>query len=200
MKLYYKPGACSLASHIVLLETGLDFTLEQVDLAKKVTEHGDNYLHINPKGQVPALLLDDGTLLTEGAAILQYLADSAPARQLLAPTGNLHRYQTVAWLNYIGSELHRSYSPLFRPTVPDAYKATVREELERKLRYVNDELAGKQWLSGQHFSVADAFLFTVLSWSPRVQLDLSGLAHITAFMERMQARPTVKEALVAENH
>ena len=132
MKLFYKPGACSLASHITLRESGKDFTLDGVDLMKKRLENGDDFFAVNPKGQVPALLLDDGTLLTEGVAIMQYLADTVPDRQLLAPTSSLSRYKTIEWLNYIATELHKGFTPLFRPDTPEEYKPTVRALLDRK--------------------------------------------------------------------
>lgn len=132
MKLFYKPGACSLASHITLRESGKDFTLDGVDLMKKRLENGDDFFAVNPKGQVPALLLDDGTLLTEGVAIMQYLADSVPDRQLLAPVSSISRYKTLEWLNYIATELHKGFTPLFRPDTPEEYKPTVRALLEKK--------------------------------------------------------------------
>ena len=150
MKLFYKPGACSLASHIALRESGLDFTIDSVDLAKKRLENGDDYLLINPKGQVPALLLDDEVLLTEGVAIMQYIADRVPDRQLLAPVGTIARYQTLEWLNYVATELHKGFTPLFRPDTPDDYKPTVRALLEKKLQYVDEALKDKQWASLYH--------------------------------------------------
>lgn len=131
MKLFYKPGACSLASHITLRESGKDFTLDGVDLMKKRLENGDDFFAINPKGQVPALLLDDGTLLTEGVAIMQFLADSVPDRQLLAPVSTVSRYKTLEWMNYIATELHKGFTPLFRPETPEEYKPTVRAQLEK---------------------------------------------------------------------
>lgn len=198
MKLFYKPGACSLSPNIVLREAGLDFTLVKVDLISKVTEHGDNFLKINAKGLVPALLLDDGVLLTEGAVIVQFVADKVPERKLLAPTGNLERYQTLSWLNYISTELHRGFSPLFRPTTPEDYKSIMREEMTKKLRYVNEALEGKQWIMGQQFTVADGYLFTVLRWAYGIAMDMQGLDNIAAYMERMKARPTVAAALAAE--
>lgn len=198
MKLYYKPGACSLSPHIVLRESGLDFSLVKVDLATKRTESGDDYLDINPKGQVPALQLDDSTMLTEGVAIVQYLADKVPDRQLLAPAGSLTRYHTLEWLNYIATELHKGFTPLFRPNTPDEYKTIARDTLEQKLRYVDDELNGKQWLMGLRFTIADAYLFTVLRWALAVKLDISGLKNIEQFMARMQERAAVKAALAAE--
>ncbi|MCA1920851.1 glutathione transferase GstA, partial [Buttiauxella noackiae] len=138
MKLYYKAGACSLSPHIILRETGVDFSLVKVDLAAKKTEAGDDYLEINAKGQVPALLLDDGSLLTEGVAIVQYLADKVPDRQLLAPSGSMTRYHTLEWLNYIATELHKGFSPLFNPATPEEYKTIARAALEKKFQYVNE--------------------------------------------------------------
>jgi glutathione S-transferase len=198
MKLYYKAGACSLSPHIILRETGVDFSLVKVDLAAKKTETGDDYLEINAKGQVPALLLDDGSLLTEGVAIVQFLADKVPDRQLLAPSGSMTRYHTLEWLNYIATELHKGFSPLFNPATPDEYKTIARAALEKKFQYVNEELNDKQWLMGLRFSVADAYLFTVLRWANAVKLNLEGLSNIDAFMERMKARPAVAAALTAE--
>ncbi|MEA1065092.1 glutathione transferase GstA [Erwinia sp. HR93] len=198
MKLYYKAGACSLSPHIVLRETGQDFTLVKVDLASKRTENGDDYLKINPKGQVPALELDDGTLLTEGVAIVQYLADKVPDRQLLAPTNSLTRYHTLEWLSFISSELHKGFVPLFRPDTPEAMKPIARQALEQKLSYVNEELADKQWLTGQRFTIADAYLFTVLRWAYALKLNMTGLTHLDEFMARMKARPSVQTALSAE--
>lgn len=198
MKLFYKPGACSLASHITLRESGKDFTLDSVDLIKKRLENGDDYFAVNPKGQVPALLLDDGTLLTEGVAIMQYLADTVPDRQLLAPTSSISRYRTLEWLNYIATELHKGFTPLFRPDTPEEYKPTVRALLEKKLHYVNDVLKDDQWICGPRFTIADAYLFTVLRWARAVKLNMEGLTHIDAYMARVTDRPTVKAALKAE--
>ncbi|WP_435953468.1 glutathione transferase GstA [Dryocola sp. BD626] len=198
MKLYYKAGACSLSPHIILRETGVDFSLVKVDLAAKKTEEGDDYLEVNAKGQVPALLLDDGSLLTEGVAIVQFLADKVPDRQLLAPAGSMTRYHTLEWLNYIATELHKGFSPLFNPATPDEFKAITRKALEKKFHYVNEELNDKQWLMGLRFSVADAYLFTVLRWAQALKLEIGDLKNIEAFMERMKARPAVAAALAAE--
>ncbi|WP_253384374.1 glutathione transferase GstA [unidentified bacterial endosymbiont] len=198
MKLFYKPGACSLASHIILRESGKDFTLDGVDLMKKCLENGDDYLAINPKGQVPALLLDDGTLLTEGVAIMQYLADSVPDRQLLAPVNSISRYKTLEWLNYIATELHKGFTPLFRPDTPEEYKPTVRTLLEKKLQYINESLKDDGWICGARFTIADAYLFTVLRWARAVKLNLEGFEHITAYMDRVATRPAVAAALKAE--
>jgi len=198
MKLFIKPGACSLSPHIILRESGLDFSTVKVDLATKRTENNEDYLAINPKGQVPALLLDDGSILTEGAVIVQFLADKVPDRQLLAPLGSLTRYHTLEWLNYIATELHKGFTPLFKPNTPDEYKAIVREQLEQKFAYLNDELNGKQWLMGLRFTIADAYLFTIARWGYGMGLNLAGLSHLEEFMTRMQNRPAVAAALAAE--
>ena len=198
MKLFYKPGACSLASHITLRETQKAFSIESVDLARKRLSNGDDYLAINPKGQVPALLLDDNTLLTEGVAIMQYLADSAPQSNLLAPVNTLSRYKTLAWLNYVATELHKGFTPLFRPDTPDEYKLTVRTLLEKKLQYVNAALGESEWISGAQFTIADAYLFTVLRWAQAMKLDMADLKNIADYMTRVAARPAVAAALEAE--
>ncbi|AUU85268.1 glutathione transferase GstA [Leclercia adecarboxylata] len=198
MKLFYKPGACSLASHITLRESGKDFTLNGVDLMQKRLENGDDFFAVNPKGQVPALLLEDGTLLTEGVAIMQYLADSVADRQLLAPAGTIARYKTIEWMNYIATELHKGFTPLFRPDTPEEYKPIVRALLEKKLQYVNASLKEDQWICGQRFTIADAYLFTVLRWARAVKLNMEGLSHIDAYMARMAERPAVAAALEAE--
>ncbi|EPG4958814.1 TPA: glutathione transferase GstA [Citrobacter amalonaticus] len=198
MKLFYKPGACSLASHITLRESGKDFTLDGVDLMKKRLENGDDFFAVNPKGQVPALLLDDGTLLTEGVAIMQYLADSVPDRQLLAPVSSISRYKTLEWLNYIATELHKGFTPLFRPDTPEEYKPTVCALLEKKMQYVDAALKEGQWICGSRFTIADAYLFTVLRWAYAVKLNMDGLENIAAYMKRMAERPGVAAALKAE--
>lgn len=198
MKLYCKSGACSLSPHIVLRETGLDFTLVNVDLKAKTTEQGEDYLLINPKGQVPALELNDGSVLTEGVAIVQYLADLKSDRQLLAPAGSLTRYHTLEWLNFIATELHKGFSPLFRPTTPEEVKTLAREQLLQKFQYVNNELKEKQWLLGLRFTVADAYLFTVTRWAHAIKLELSGLSALNEWFERVAARPAVAAALKAE--
>lgn len=198
MKLYIKPGACSLSPHIILRESGLDFSTVKVDLATKRTEHNEDYLTINPKGQVPALLLDDGSLLTEGAVIVQFLADKVPDRQLLAPLGSLTRYHTLEWLNFVATELHKGFTPLFKPNTPEEYKVIVREQLEQKFAYINDQLNGKQWLMGLRFTIADAYLFTVARWGYALGLNLEGLSHLEDFMTRMKNRPAVAAALAAE--
>ncbi|ARF50210.1 glutathione transferase GstA [Pantoea stewartii subsp. stewartii DC283] len=198
MKLFCKAGACSLSPHIVLLECALDFTQVNVDLQTKLTERGDDFRQINPKGQVPALQLSEGNVLTEGAAIVQYLADLKPDRHLLAPVGSLTRYHTIEWLGYISSELHKSFSPLFRNDAPDEYKALVRRQLEAKFAWVNGELQDKPWLMGVHFSVADAYLYVVTRWAKALNLDVSALSHLQQWFARVEERPSVQAALKAE--
>ena len=198
MKLFYKPGACSLASHISLRESGLDFTLVGVDLQKKVTETGENFLQTNPKGQVPTLQLDDNTVLTEGVAIMQYIADSVADRQLLAPVSSISRYKTLEWLNFIATELHKGFTPLFRPDTPEDYKPTARALLDKKMAFIDSELADCEWISGSRFTIADAYLFTVLRWAFAVKLEMSGYKNIAAYMARVAARPAVAAAMAAE--
>ncbi|WBF43449.1 glutathione transferase GstA [Serratia rubidaea] len=198
MKLFYKAGACSLSPHIVLREAGLDFSAEKVDLANKTTESGADYLTINPKGQVPALLLDDGSLLTEGVAIVQYLADRVPDRQLIPPAGTLSRYHAIEWLNFVASELHKGFSPLFNPKTPEEYLAIARAKLEQHFRYLDDTLAQQHYLLGSRFSVADAYLFTVLRWAVALQFDLQRYPNLAGYMKRVAARPAVAAALNAE--
>lgn len=198
MKLYYKAGACSLAPHIILRESGRDFTMESVDLMQKKLENGDDYLAIAPKGQIPALLLDDNTLVTEAVVIMQYLADAVPDRQLLAPVGSINRYKTLEWLNFIATELHKGFTPLFRPDTPEDFKPVVRGLLEKKLQYVNTSLEGNEWISGQRFTIADAYLYNVLRWAHAVKLQMAGLQNIEAYMARVAARPAVVAALAAE--
>lgn len=198
MKLYYKAGACSLSPHIVLREAGVDFSIEKVDLSSKQTEEGDDFFKINPKGQIPTLLLDDGTILTEGVAIVQYIADQKPDRQLMPEVGTLARYHALEWLNYIATELHKGFSPLFNPKAPDEFKALMREALSKKFAYVNASLKDKNFLLGSHFSVADAYLFTVMRWAQALKFDLSALVDLNAWLARVAARPAVDAALVAE--
>ncbi|MBB6250180.1 glutathione transferase GstA [Nitrospirillum iridis] len=199
MKLYYKAGACSLSPHIVALEAGLDIAIEAVDLKTKVTESGANFLDTNPKGSVPALTLDDGSLLTEGAVIAQYLADQAPASGLIPAAGSLDRYKVQEWLNFVGTELHKGCSPLFNPATPDEYKAIAKQNLERRLAYLEQVLAdGRSYLTGETFTVADAYTFVVLRWTPHLGIDLGAYAKVAAFFARVGQRPKVQVALKAE--
>ena len=198
MKLYYKPGACSLSPHIVLEELGLPYETEVVDLARKTTASGQDFLAINPKGYVPALLLDSGELLTEGPAIVQYLADLAPEKQLAPANGSIARYQLQSWLTFIGTEVHKSFSPFFNPKAPQEWKDIARANLERRLAYVAQQLEGRDYLLGSEFTVADAYLFTVLNWSKFIKLDLGAWPLLLAYQARVAARPAVQAALKAE--
>ncbi|HYG90717.1 MAG TPA: glutathione transferase GstA [Azospirillum sp.] len=198
MKLYMKPGACSLASHIVLREAGLPFDLVKVDLATKKTEDGGDFLAVNPKGQVPTLGLDEGGILTEGAVIMQYVADKAPSSGLIPEHGSLERYRVLEWLNFVGSELHKTFSPLFRPTTPDAFKAVIKENLAAKFAVLDRHLAGNHFLMGDRFTVADAYCFTVARWAKPMGIDLSRWPSLAAYMARVAERPTVRDALIAE--
>jgi glutathione S-transferase len=198
MKLYFSPGACSLASHISLLEAGLDFTTERVDLRSKQTAGGLDFTTIASKGYVPALALADGTVLTEGPAIMQYVADQAPAARLAPAYGTLERYRVIEWLNFISTELHKSFSPLFRPASTDDMKEAARTTLRTRLGWLASQLEGRDYLLGSQFSIADAYLFTVLGWAGRVQFDVSPWPALAAFTQRVAARPAVQQAMRAE--
>lgn len=198
MKLYYSPGACSLSPHIVLVESGLDFNLERVDLGAKKTEHGADYLAINAKGYVPALELEDGQLLTEGPAIVQYIADLAPQKALAPPAGTLARYRLQEWLNFVSTELHKGFSGLFNKRAPEEWKAIARETLASRFDFVARQLDGKPYLMDAGFSVADAYLFTIMRWAQPMAVTLSPWPVLGAYMERTAARPAVKSALAAE--
>ena len=198
MKLYYAPGACSLSPHIVLYEAGLAFTAVKVNTKTHTLPDGSSYLPINPLGYVPLLELADGTRLSEGPAIVQYIADQAPDKQLAPANGSVARYQLQSWLNFIGTELHKGFGPLFNPATPADYKPLVIERLLSRLAWVDQQLEGRAYLMGEQFSVADAYLFTVTGWAKLVKLDLSGLQNIAYFRQRMSARPGVQAALKAE--
>ncbi|HEY4446384.1 MAG TPA: glutathione transferase GstA [Steroidobacteraceae bacterium] len=198
MKLFYSPGACSLSPHIVLLEAGLPFTVEKTDLKTKKTETGADYYAINSKGAVPALQLDDGRVLTEGPAIVQYLADQKPESGLAPRAGTFERYQLMEILNYITSEVHKAYSPLFNPKISADWKASAMSNLGKKFDWLSGFLGGKNFLMGTAFSVADAYLFTVLRWSEHVGVDLGKWPVLAAYRTRVGERPMVQEALKAE--
>jgi len=198
MKLYYSPGACSLSPHIVLRESGLPFELVKVDNKAKKTEHGDDFYTVNPKGVVPALKLDNGEVLTEGPAIVQYVADKASNSSLAPIPGSFERSRLQEWLNFITSEVHKQFSPLFKPNTPDAYKPIAKENLMRQFGYLDKQLAGKDYLLGKNFSAADAYLFVVMNWRKFHNLDISQFPNLSAYVERVAARPKVKEAMVAE--
>jgi glutathione S-transferase len=197
MKLYYSPGACSLSPHIVAREAGIDLTLDKVDFATKTTASGGNFLAINPKGYVPALQLDNGEILTEGPAIVQYLADSRPQAGLLPASGTLQRYRILEWLAYINSELHKSFGPLFNPATTPEGRTERIAYLRRRYTMVESALADRSWL-GEQFSVADAYLFAVTNWAGTVKLDLSAFPNLLAFQQRVAARASVRAAMVAE--
>jgi glutathione S-transferase len=198
MKLYYAPAACSLAPHIVLRETGLAFTLHKVDTARHVTSDGADFYAINPKGQVPLLELEDGSRLSEGPVIVQFIADAASAHELMPAAGTLARYRVMEWQNYVTSELHKSFTPLFADGLDAAAKRTLATRLRRKYEWVDAQLAASSYLTGEVFSASDAYLFVVTNWARFVNLDLGDLAHLQAFMARVAARPAVREAMRAE--
>jgi glutathione S-transferase len=198
MKLYYSRGACSLAPHIILRETGLQFQLERVDLTKHQLASGEDYYKINARGQVPLLELDDGQKIAEGPVITQYLAEQAGRRDLLPPSGELDRYRVLEWQNFITSELHKSYSPLFSKDYPEEAKSITRRALRKKYEWVSQQLNGRDYTTGDNFTVADAYLFTVTNWAKGVDLDLSDLDALQAFQKRVAKRPAVLEAIKAE--
>ena len=198
MKLYYTPGACSLASHISLREAGIDFEGVQVDLRSKKTADGKDFTTINSKGYVPALQLDDGELLTENIAILQYIGDQKPDRKLAPPAGSRERYRLVEWLAFISTELHKGFSPFFNPATPDAYKGIARDRLVLRLDWLEKQLGSKQYLMGDQFTGADAYLFTILSWSGAAGLDLARWSGLKQYFDRVAARPAVEQARQAE--
>ncbi|HEY4939832.1 MAG TPA: glutathione transferase GstA [Rhizomicrobium sp.] len=195
MKLYYAPGACSLSPHIVAEEAGIALEYEKVDLKSHKTAAGADFYAINPKGYVPALLLDDGSLLSEGPAIVQYLADLKPAANLIPPNGSAARYHVLEWLAYINSEMHKTFTPLFGPS-SDEVKVDARAKLAKRFAYVDAQLAGKSYLVGEQFSVADAYLFVMTSWAIFQKIEVP--TNVAAFRARVTARPAVHAALKAE--
>ena len=195
MKLYILPGACSLASNIALREAGIQFEIAKVDRRTKRVE-GVDLVTINPKGYVPALLLDDGQLLTENVAVLQYIADRNPAAKLAPPAGTLERYRLMEWLSFINSELHKAFSPLFSSEAPPEMKAYARNNLSRRLAYLETALGDKTYLMGDQFTVADAYLFTILGWGALVSFDIG--PKLKSYVDRVRARPHVIEALTSE--
>jgi glutathione S-transferase len=198
MKLYYSPGACSLSPHIALLEAGLPYDLVKVDLRAKKLENGDDYLKVNPKGQVPALALENGELVTEGPVIVQMIADKAAEKNLAPARDSAERYKLQTWLTYINSELHKNIGPQFSPLLADDAKAFFKDRVMGKFKYVDGALAGHDYLMGKQFTVADGYMFTMLSWADRMKFDLSGMPNLVAYRDRVAARPKVKEALTKE--
>ena len=195
MKLYYAPGACSLSPHIVAREAGIPLELEKVDLGAKKTASGEDYRRVNPKGYVPALRLDDGSVLTEGPAIVQYLADRKPAAALAPHAGTIERYRLQEWLGFLNSEIHKTWGALYDPR---AERAPVIEKLKQRLSLLESELKNRAYLLPSGFSVADAYLFTLLNWAGFTQVDLSPYPALVKYAERIRARPKVQEALDAE--
>jgi glutathione S-transferase len=198
MKLYYAAGACSLSPHIVALEAGIPVELEKVDTKAKCTANGEDYWQINPKGYVPALKLDNGELLTEGPAIVQYLADLKPESGLAPANGTTARYRLQETLGYINSELHKTYSPLFKPDTPDSVREERKDYLRKRYALLEQRLTKHEWLIGEQFTAADAYLFTVTNWAQHVSLDLSDFPAVLAFQKRVAERPKVQEAMEGE--
>jgi glutathione S-transferase len=197
MKLYYSPGACSLSPHIALLEAGLPHDLVKVDLRAKKLENGDDYLKVNPKGQVPALQLDNGEIVTEGPVIVQMIADKV-GKDLAPARDSAERYKLLEWLNFITAELHKNFGPMFSPVLADDAKAFFRDRVMGKFKYIDSQLGGRDYLMGKQFTVADGYLFTMLSWAERMKFDLSAMPNLLAYKARVAARPKVQEALTKE--
>ena len=198
MKLYYTPGACSHAPHILLREAGLDFTIEKVDLADKKTETGADFKKINPHGYVPALQLNDGTVMTEVAVISQYIADRVPAKKLAPANGTAERYTLQSWLNFISAEVHKQLGAMFNPAVPEEYKTIVKTKLATRFDSLNAHLSKQPFVLGETFTAADAYLYTILNWTKFFAIDLAKWPAIKSFMERVAARPSAQEAAKAE--
>ena len=197
MKLFYSTGACSMAPHIALLETGLKFDLEKVDLATKQTASGD-YMKINPKGSVPALVLDNGEVLTECAVILQYIADLKPDSKLIAKSGTFERYRNQEWLNFVSTDIHKGFGPLFAKDIPEVTDKAVRARLTKRFDFLSQHLTKNNFLMGAQYTVADAYLFTIISWADHLKFDLAKWPSIMGFLERVKNRPATHAALKAE--
>lgn len=198
VKLYYAPGVCSLSPHIVLEEAGLPHELVKTDIRAKTTASGSDYRDVNPLGYVPALALDDGTLLTEGPAIVQYIADKVPEKKLAPPNGTLERYKLQSWLNFVSSELHKGFSPLFNPQMPDGAKDLAKERLAARFAHLDKHFAKNAYLMGDSFTCPDAYCFTVLRWTVPTKIDLTPYPNLQAYMKRIEARPAVQAAMKAE--
>jgi glutathione S-transferase len=198
MKLYYSPGACSLSPHIALYESGLAFQAVLASTKTHKLQDGTDYYTINPKGYVPLVEFDDGARLAEGPAIVQWIADQVPEKQLAPAAGTMQRYRLQEWLTFIGTELHKQFSPLFNPAMPEEAKALFRQKILDRLAYVDRHLQERDYLLGSQFSVADCYLYTIARWTVPLKLDVAGLTHLGAFMARMAARPAVQQALKVE--
>lgn len=198
MKLYYSPGACSLAPHIVAREAGLPVQLDKVDLSTRTTASGSSFIEINPKGYVPALGLASGEVMTEVSALVQYLADQAPDSGLMPATGTSARYEVLELIGFISTEIHKGFGPLWNPTMPEALRQATMDKLHIRFAYLDQKLAGRPYLTGETFTVADAYAFTVVNWANFHRIDLSKHPRLGPFMGRVAARPKVREALAAE--
>ncbi|MDN4589690.1 glutathione transferase GstA [Xenophilus aerolatus] len=198
MKLYYSPGACSLSPHIALQEAGLAFEPVMASTKSHKLQDGTDYYGINPLGYVPLLELDDGTTLREGPAIVQYIADLAPTKNLAPAAGTLQRYRLQEWLTFIGTEIHKSFSPLFNPAMPEEAKTISKDKLKSRYQWLDKQLEGREFLMGEHFTVADGYLFTVTNWAKPTGVDLSSFPNVLAWHERIGQRPAVQAAMKAE--
>jgi len=198
MKLYFAPGACSLSPHIVAREAGIPVQFQKVNTKDKSMEGGGDFWKVNPRGYVPVLELDNGERLTEGPAIVQYLADQKPESGLAPKNGTLERYRIQEWLNFLTSEVHKQFSPLFRPNTPEDYKPIAKENIGKRFDWIEQQLAGKDYVTGKQFTVADAYLFVLTNWTKPTQIDLARWPNIAAFNKRVAARPKVKEAMQFE--
>ncbi|MGH8806616.1 MAG: glutathione transferase GstA [Noviherbaspirillum sp.] len=198
MKLYFSPGACSLAPHIVLREAGLPYELEKVTLADKKTASGADYKQINPKGYVPALQLDNGEVLTEVNAVLQYLADRAPGQRMAPDAGSMESYRLIEWLSFISSELHKSFGPLFKQATPEETRQILRDTLALRLDIIEGQLQGRDYLTGNQFSIADAYLFTVARWTTPLKFEMERWPALQAYLQRVAQRPAVRTAMLEE--
>jgi glutathione S-transferase len=198
MKLYYAPAACSQAPHIVAREAGLPIELANVRFPDKVTDEGEKLTDVNPKGAVPTLRLDDGEVLTENAVILQYLADRAPGSELALPSSGIERYRLLEWLNFIATELHKGFGPLWNPATPDSFKQATREALGKKFDYLEEKIGEGPYILGERFSILDAYAFAVLNWTRFHSIDIARWPGLAAYLERIAARPAVQETLRAE--
>lgn len=197
MKLYYTPGACSLSPHIVALEAGIPLELEKVDLKSHKTDRGEDFYAVNPKGYVPALRLDDGATLTEGPAIVQYLADQKPGSGLAPAQGTFARYKLLEWLTFINGEIHKSFAPLFREASDDV-KKDAAEKIGKRFAYVEKELGQKPFIMGDAFTIADAYFFVMLTWAHHLKIDLKPYPKLEAYFTRVSSRPNVHAAMKAE--
>lgn len=198
MKLYFTPGTCSLAPHIILKETNTPFTAVKTDIRAKKVEDGSDFFKVNPNGYVPALMLDDGTVLTEASVIMQYIADKAGATVLAPAAGTLPRYKLMSWLSFVSTELHKGFGPLFNPKMPAEGKAALIERIKERLAFVDKHLGTSQYLTGDQFALPDAYLFTVLRWAPGQNIDLAPLKNLSAYLAKIRVRPAVAAAMQAE--